>query len=123
VGAGPWVVGLTAAAAADYRQILYWTLENFAGVQVRTYADTPLIGLKAIRTGSAIPGVEEPTGIRANIQMPHVVREDRNDRHLFALRVGNLRGRNVIDVLQLLHGSTNLKRHLPLAAIIERVPG
>lgn len=123
MGAGPWGVGLTAAAAADYRQILYWTLESFAGVQVRTYADTPSAVLKVTRTGSAIPGLEEPTAIRANIRKLHVVREDSNDRHLFALRVGNLKGRNVIDVLRLLHASMTLKRHLHLAAIHGRVPG
>lgn len=55
--------------------------------------------------------------------MLHVVREDRNDRHLFAPRVGNLKGRNVIDVLRLLHASMTLKRHFPLAAILGRVPG
>ncbi len=123
MGAGPWVVGLTAAAAMNYRQTLYWTLENFAGVQVRTDADTPSAGLKVIRTGAAIPGVEELTGIRADIRMFHVVREDYNDRHLFALRVGNLKGRNVVDVLRWLHASMTFKRHLPLAAILARVAG
>jgi len=122
VGADPWVVRLTAAAEADYRQILHWTLENFGRVQARTYADTLSAALKALSTGPAIPGVKERTGIGANIRTLHVARECRKGRHFVVFRVGNLKGR-VIDVLRLLHDSMDLGRHLLPAALPGRVPG
>ncbi len=81
MGADPWIVRLTAAAEADYRQILHWTLENFGRVQARTYADTLSAALKALSTGPAIPGVKERTGIGTNIRTLHVAREGRKGRH------------------------------------------
>jgi plasmid stabilization system protein ParE len=36
----PWVVRLTAATEADYRDIIAWTLEQFDDVQARVHADS-----------------------------------------------------------------------------------
>ena len=92
-------------------------------MQARTYADTLSAALKALSTGPAIPGVKERTGIGTNIRTLHVAREGRKGRHFVVFRVGNMKGRNVIDVLRLLHDSMDLGRHLPPAALPGREPG
>ena len=92
-------------------------------MQARTYADTLSAALKALSTGPAIPGVKERTGIGTNIRTLHVAREGRKGRHFVVFRVGNMKGRNVIDVLRLLHASMDLERHVPPTALPGRVPG
>ena len=115
MGRDCWTVRLSAAAEADYRQILRWTVENFGSAQARNYADTLSSALKALNAGPAIIGVKERPEIGNNIHTLHVARKGRKGRHFLMFRVGNIQGQNVIDVLRLLHDSMDLKRHLPSA--------
>ena len=58
MGGSSWTVRLSAAAEADYRQILRWTMENFGSVQARSYADILSSALNALSAGPAIIGVK-----------------------------------------------------------------
>ena len=113
MGVKRWTVRLSAAAEADYRQILRWTAENFGLPQARIYADTISSALTALSAGPAIVGVKERSEIGTNIWTLHVARNGHRGRHFVMFRVGSLREQNVIDVLRLLHGSMDLERHLP----------
>ena len=108
-----WTVRLSSAAEADYQQILHWTVENFGTAQARHYADTLSSALKALSPGPAIIGVKERPEIGNNIRTLHVARNGRKGRHFVMFRVGSIQGRDVIDVLRLLHDSMDLERHLP----------
>ena len=115
MGVKRWAVRLSAAAEADYRQILRWTAENFGSPQARIYADTLSSALKALSNSPSIIGVKERGEIGANIWTLHVARNGCKGRHFVMFRVGDLQGQNVIDVLRLLHDSMDLVRHLPPA--------
>lgn len=108
-----WTVRLSAAAEADYQQILHWTVENFGTAQARHYADTLSSALTALSAGPAIIGAKELPEIGNNIRTLHVARNGRKGRHFVMFRVSIVDGRNVIDVLRLLHDSMDLERHLP----------
>ncbi|MBK8889592.1 MAG: type II toxin-antitoxin system RelE/ParE family toxin [Dechloromonas sp.] len=113
MGGNSWTVRLSAATAADYRQILRWTVDNFGSAQARNYADTLSSALKALGAGPSIIGVKERPEIGNDIRTLHVARNGRKGRHFVMFRVGSLDGRDVIDVLRLLHDSMDLERHLP----------
>ena len=115
MGGNSWTVRLSAAAEADYRQILRWTMENFCSAQVRSYADTLSSALKALSAGPAIIGVKERPEIGNDIRTRHVARNGRKGRHFVMFRIGSIEGGDVIDVLRLLHDSMDLERHLPPA--------
>jgi toxin ParE1/3/4 len=113
VGGERWTVRLSAAAEADYRQILGWTVERFGSSQARLYAETLSAALTALSAGPTIVGVKERPDIGDNIRTLHVARKGRKGRHFVMFRVGSVPGHNVIDVLRLLHDSMDLERHLP----------
>ena len=113
MGGPSWTVRLSAAAEADYRQILRWTVENFGSAQARNYAGTLSSALKALSTGPGIIGVKERPEIGDNIRTLHVARNGRKGRHFVMFRVGSIDGRDVIDVLRLLDDNMDLERHLP----------
>lgn len=108
-----WTVRLSAAAEADFRQILRWTVDNFGSAQARAYADTLSSALKALCAGPSIIGVKERPEIGTNIWTLHVARNGRQGRHFIMFRVAAAPGSKVIDVLRLLHDSMDLERHLP----------
>ena len=111
-----WVVRLSASAAADYREILRWTVKNFGAAQARTYAGTLGSALQALRAGPAIIGVKDRPEIGSGIRTLHVARNGRKGRHFVMFRAGRDQGRQVIDVLRFLHDSMDLERHLPPTA-------
>ena len=107
------MIRLSASAAADYREILRWTVKRFGAPQVRSYADTLASALCALSAGPAIIGVKERPEIGTGIRTLHVARNGRKGRHFVMFRVGREQERKVIDVLRLLHDSMDLERHLP----------
>jgi len=115
VSGNSWTVRLSAAAEADFRQILLWTLDNFGSAQARAYADTLSSALKALNAGPAIIGVKERPEIGANIRTLHVARNGCKGRHFVMFRISSIQRADVIDVLRLLHDSMDLERHLPPA--------
>jgi toxin ParE1/3/4 len=115
VGGPSWTVRLSAAAEADYRQILRWTVENFGAAQARNYADTLSSALQALSAGPAVPGVKERPEIGSDIRTLHVARNGRKGRHFVMFRIGGSQEGEAIDVLRLLHDSMDMERHLPPA--------
>ena len=110
---GSWSVRLSASAEADYRHILRWTAGNFGPQQAALYATVLSAVLKELAGGPMLPGAMQRPEIGANIQTVHVARNGRKGRHFVVFRAGSDQGRNVIDVLRLLHDSMDLERHLP----------
>ena len=113
MGGNSWTIRLSAAAEADYRQIRRWTVENFGSAQARNYADTLSSALKALGAGPSIMGVKERPEICNDIRTLHVARRTRACGVMDVWRVGSIDGRDVIDVLRLLHDSMDLEPHLP----------
>ena len=73
MGGNSWTVRLSAAAEADYRQILRWMIENFGSAQPRNYADTLSSALQALGTGPSIMGVKDQHGPRTTGDRPNAV--------------------------------------------------
>lgn len=108
-----WTVRLSAAADADFRQILRWTVDNFGPVQAKAYAATLSSALKALCDGPSILGVKERPEIGASIWTLHVARNGRKGRHFILFRVADAEDGKAIDVLRFLHDRMDLDRHLP----------
>lgn len=92
MGGNSWTVRLSAAAEADYRQILRWTVENFGSAQARNYADTLSSALKALGAGPSIIGVKERPEIGNDIRTLHVARNGRKGRHFVCFASAVLTG-------------------------------
>ena len=108
-----WTVRLSAAAEADCRQILRWTVDHFGSAQARIYAETLSTALKDLCAGPSIIGVKERPEIGSNIWTLHVARNGRKGRHFIMFRVGAAQDSKVIDVLRLLHDGMDLAKHMP----------
>ena len=113
MGGNSWTIRLSAAAEADYRQILRWTVDNFGSAQARNYADTLSSAPKTLGADPSVMGVKERPEIGNDIRTLHVARNGRKGRHFVMFRVGSIDGRDVIDVLRLLDDNMDLERHLP----------
>ena len=109
---GAWTVRLTAAAEADFGQILTWTRDQFGESQAFAYADTLALALEALHEGPETIGVKSREDILKGLSSLHVARQDRKGRHFIMFRVARGPQTNVIEVLRMLHDSMDLPRHL-----------
>lgn len=114
-GARPWTVRLTAAAEADFEEILRWTVAEFGEAQARVYADTLSAALNDLTAGPTVAGAKKRDDILKGLFTLHVARMGRKGRHFVMFRVGRAPDRDVIEVLRLLHDAMDLQRHLPPA--------
>ncbi len=112
-GARSWTVHLTAAAEADFEEILRWTVNHFGDAQARIYAETLSAALNDLATGPSAIGVKKRDDILKGLFTLHVASKGRRGRHFIMFRVGNTPDRNVIEVLRLLHDAMDLQQHLP----------
>jgi len=113
-GARRWTVRLTAAAEADFQEILRWTLAQFGEAQARVYAETLSAALKDLAAGPSVAGARERNDIAKGLSTLHVARKGRKGRHFVMFRIGHDQGtEGVIEVLRLLHDAMDLPRHLP----------
>lgn len=108
-----WVVCLTAAAEADFEEILRWTVNQFGDAQARAYAETVSAALSDLTAGPQIAGARKRDDILKGIFTLHVARKGRKGRHFVMFRVARASGRDAIEVLRLLHDAMDLQRHLP----------
>ena len=115
-GARAWTVRLTAAAEADFEEILRWTVAQFGEAQARIYADTVSAALNELTSGPTVVGARERNDILKGLFTLHVARDGRKGRHFVTFRVVRSPDRDVIEVLRLLHDAMDLQRHLPAAA-------
>jgi toxin ParE1/3/4 len=108
-----WTVRLAAAAEADYRNIVDWTVEQFGDLQARIYADTLSAALIALAEGLTTVGVRERAEIGRVLFTLHVARDGHKGRHFVLFRVGpSGRRQRHIEVLRLLHDAMDLKLHV-----------
>lgn len=114
-GARSWTVHLTAAAEADFEEILRWTVDQFGEAQARIYAETISAALKDLAAGPTVVGARKRDDILKGIFTLHVARNSRKGRHFVMFRVGRAPDDDVIKVLRLLHDAMDLQRHLPPA--------
>ena len=109
-----WNVRLSASAEADFEHIIAWTVTQFGEQQALRYADTILSALAALSEGPSILGTRARDDISKGLLSLHVARQGRKGRHLILFRVDPTSGRNVIEVIRLLHDSMDLPRYLEL---------
>ncbi len=119
-GTRPWTVRLTAAAEADFRDILRWTVEQLGETQARVYAETLSAALEALAAGPTVIGVKARDDIAKGLFALHVARQGRKGRHFVMFRIGHDQGREAIEVLRLLHDAMDLPRHLPPSGTPDR---
>lgn len=112
-GARFWPVRLAAAAESDFQDILRWTLEQFGDAQAHAYAKTISAALEALTSGPAIAGAQARDDIAKGVFTLHIARRGRRGRHFVMFRIGRDKGREVIEVLRVLHDAMDLPRHLP----------
>lgn len=105
-----WAIRLAAAAEADYRDILRWTVKSFGPQQAKIYAETLSLALRDLSAGPEIIGSKQRPEIGENLWTLHVARNGRKGRHFVMFRANA--AQQTIDVLRLLHDSMDLQRHL-----------
>jgi len=108
-----WAVRLTAAAESDFQDILHWTAGRFGEAQARIYAETLSAALQALTAGPTVLDAKLRDDIAKGVFTLHVARGGRRGRHFVVFRVGKDEGREVIEVLRVLHDAMDLPRHLP----------
>lgn len=112
-GTRPWPVRLAAAAEADFQDILHWTVGQLGEVQARAYAETLTAALEALTAGPTVLGAKARDDIAKGLFTLHVARHGRRGRHFVLFRIGQDQGREVIEILRLLHDAMDLPHHLP----------
>jgi len=112
-GSRTWSVRLAAAADADVHDILRWTTETFGTGQARAYAETLSAAVEALTAGPGIVGVRSREDIAEGLFTLHVARNRRKGRHFLIFRLSRMEGREVIEVLRILHDAMDISRHLP----------
>lgn len=112
-GAHRWTVRLTAAAEADFEEILRWTADQFGAAQARIYAETLSQALNDLAAGPTVIGAKKRDEILKGIFTLHVARNGRKGRHFVLFRIGRTVDQDVVEVLRLLHDAMDLQRHLP----------
>lgn len=104
----PWTVRLTAAAEADFADIVRWTREHFGEAQALIYAETLSLALEALHEGTSAVGVRPREEILQGLFSLKVARHGRKGRHFIMFRIARPGAGNVIEVLRLLHDSMDL---------------
>ena len=107
-----WMVRLSAVAQDDYKQILRWSRDNFGQMQAQVYKATLDSALKDLCEGPEIIGVKSRNDIYPNLYTLHVERKGRKGRHFICLQACRVDGRQVIDIVRILHDAMDLRRHL-----------
>jgi toxin ParE1/3/4 len=103
---------LAAAAEDDFQDVLRWTAEHFGDRQARVYARTLSMAFEALAAGPTVVGAKARNDIAKGLFMLHVARHGRKGRHFVMFRIGHDQGRDVIEILRLLHDAMDLPRHL-----------
>jgi toxin ParE1/3/4 len=102
-----WLVTLTAAAEADYDEILAWTAESFGEAQAIIYSQVLDVAILALAAGPHTTGVKTRDNISPGLFSLHVARHGARGRHLLLFRVKKDRPTE-IEVLRILHDSMDL---------------
>jgi len=103
-----WRVKLAPSAERDFSGIVRWTRKNFGVRQAQIYTATLREALQALHSGPDIVGAKRRDDIAPGVHTLHVARNGRKGRHFIVFRAGK---NKVIEVLRLLHDSTDLPKH------------
>jgi toxin ParE1/3/4 len=109
-----WAVRTSAAAKADFKDILRWTRDRFGTQQAQVYLETLTLALEDLCAGPQGVGCTLRSDIGPDIYTLHVARKGRHGRHFLVFRVRPLQDQPVLELLRILHDSMEMKRHLPL---------
>jgi len=109
-----WVVRTSAAAKADFKDILRWTRDRFGTPQAQAYLKTLTLALEALCAGPQVAGSQLRSDIGPDIYTLHVARQGRHGRHFLVFRARPVQDQPVLELLRILHDSMDMKRHLPL---------
>jgi len=112
---GAWPIHLTAAAEVDIEQAVRWSTRQFGLRQARAYVQTLTLALEALMRGPGAIGVKDRADIGKVLMSLHVARQGRKGRHVVIFRIRRRAGREVVEVLRVLHDSMDMARHLPPA--------
>lgn len=107
-----WIVRLSAAAAADFQDIIDWTEEHFGPTQSNIYEQSLKDVLTALEGGTDSAGAKLRGDIGRNIYTLHMARRGRRGRHVIVLRAAKMDGRPIVDVVRILHDAMDLRRHV-----------
>jgi toxin ParE1/3/4 len=107
-----WSVRLAAAAEGDYHAILTWTVEQFGPAQMRMYEETLIAALEAVSAGPTALGAKRVVDLPQDFCMLHAARRRRKGRHVIIFRVRRDSHEEWIEVVRILHDSTDMTRHL-----------
>jgi toxin ParE1/3/4 len=108
-----WEVGLSAAADADFDEIVRWTARQFGVAQARVYAKALTDTLAALRAGPATAGIRRREDLGSAVCTLHMARSARRSRHLIVCRFRRHDDERFVDVIRILHDAMDLGRHLP----------
>lgn len=106
-----WHVRVTAAADADFEDILRWTMHRFGAEQTAMYAETIRSALKALGAGPQTPGAMIRKEFGENLYTLHVARIGRRGRHFILFRAES--AERTVQVLRILHDAMDASRHVP----------
>lgn len=107
-----WIVRLSAAAAADFQDIIDWTEEHFGPTQSNIYEQSLKDVLTTLEAGAESAGAKLRGDIGRSIYTLHMARRWRRGRHVIVLRATKIDDRPIVDVLRILHDAMDLRRHV-----------
>ncbi|TAK26293.1 MAG: type II toxin-antitoxin system RelE/ParE family toxin [Chloroflexota bacterium] len=104
-----WRIRLGGEAERDFVAIIRWTIERFGKRPARVYRDTLTAAIAALGHGQDLPGSALRNEIAPGLRSVHVAGSGRRGRHFIVYRPIDL---NIIEVVRILHDSTDPGRHL-----------
>lgn len=108
-----WEVRLTAAAEADFTEIIRWTTSRFGTHQACAYSKTLRLAIGALAEhGPEIIGAVNRDDIREGLKSLHVARNGRPGRHFVMYRLSEKDAARIIEILRILHDAMDLQEHL-----------
>ena len=91
-----WPIRIAAAAEADIRDIVLWTIAQFGPAQARIYLETLTTAMATLAAGPKALGVQVRDDIGQGLMTLHVARLGRKGRHFIIFRVGDDGSQSVI---------------------------
>lgn len=111
---GPvWTIAVSAAAEADFFDILRWTVERFGSRQAAAYGELLADAVAARSAGPGARGARPRAEIGGDLYTLSVRRNKRRGRHFILFRARAGAADRTVEVLRILHDAMDLGRHAP----------
>lgn len=108
-----WRVELSAAARADFEEIVRWTNPQFGASQAVAYGGLIRDALDRLGAGPEIVGATRRDEIGSGYRTLHIARNRRRGRYFVLFRVVAEADLPLIAVVRILHDAMDPLRHLP----------